>query len=166
MQISVRKWEKNNGAVSVDYGPLTFSLEIGERWVNYGRNKEWPETQVFPTTPWNYGLVLDEKDPAKSFTFLKKTGALAAQPFTTEAAPVKLFVKAQKIRSWKQDKQGLVGKLQASPARSWEPVETVTLVPMGAARLRITAFPVIGKGKQAHEWKAEGVETGKLGTGK
>ena len=155
MEVSVRKWEKNGGAVSVDYGPLTFSLEIGERWAASGQNKDWPETQVFPATPWNYGLVLDEKAPAKSFTLLKKTGPLAPQPFTTETAPLKLFVKAQKIPGWKQDKQGLVGKLQASPALSWDPVETVTLVPMGAARLRITAFPVIGKGKQAHEWVAE-----------
>ena len=98
--------------------------------------------------------MLDGKDPAKSFTVLKKTGLLAAQPFTTEAAPLKLFVKAQKIRGWKQDPQGLVGKLQASPALSWEPVETVTLVPMGGARLRITSFPVIGKGKEGHEWIA------------
>jgi hypothetical protein len=52
------------------------------------------------------------------------------------------------------DAQGLVGKLQASPALSWDPVETVTLAPMGAARLRITSFPVIGKGKEAHEWAA------------
>jgi hypothetical protein len=29
------------------------------------------------------------------------------------------------------------------PVQSSEPVETVTLIPMGAARLRISAFPVI-----------------------
>ena len=33
-----------------------------------------------------------------------------------------------------------------------QPVETVTLIPMGAARLRISAFPVIGNGSNAHEW--------------
>src|SRR5204862_4766950 len=32
--------------------------------------------------------------------------------------------------------------------------ETLTLVPMGAARLRISAFPVIGQGKDAHVWEA------------
>ena len=36
--------------------------------------------------------------------------------------------------------------------KSDEPAETVTLIPMGAARLRISAFPVIGTGKTAHEW--------------
>ena len=47
---------------------------------------------------------------------------------------------------------GLVGKLQPSPVKSDQPVETVTLIPMGAARLRLTAFPVIGKGNDAHQW--------------
>jgi hypothetical protein len=30
----------------------------------------------------------------------------------------------------------------------------VTLIPMGAARLRISTFPVIGEGKDAQERKA------------
>jgi hypothetical protein len=42
--------------------------------------------------------------------------------------------------------------LQPSPARSDEPLETVTLIPMGAARLRIAAFPTIGDGPEAHAW--------------
>ena len=36
--------------------------------------------------------------------------------------------------------------------RSDEPLETVTLIPMGAARLRISAFPTIGTGPAAHDW--------------
>src|SRR5262249_29268447 len=36
--------------------------------------------------------------------------------------------------------------------RSDEPLETITLIPMGAARLRITAFPRIGTGPDAHVW--------------
>ena len=47
-----------------------------------------------------------------------------------------------------------MGKLQASPVKSDQPTETVTLIPMGAARLRITAFPVIGEGPDAHVWTA------------
>jgi hypothetical protein len=48
----------------------------------------------------------------------------------------------------------LVGKLQPSPVKSDLPSETVTLIPMGAARLRITSFPVIGQGEGAQQWKA------------
>jgi hypothetical protein len=37
-----------------------------------------------------------------------------------------------------------------------QPAETVTLIPMGAARLRISAFPVIGTGGKAYEWTQTG----------
>src|SRR5208283_1246812 len=56
--------------------------------------------------------------------------------------------------AWKQDSLGLVGKLQASPVKSDEPVQSVTLIPMGAARLRITSFPVIGGGPDARDWSS------------
>jgi hypothetical protein len=62
--------------------------------------------------------------------------------------------KARKIPGWQQDRTGLVGLLQKSPAKSTEPEETVTLIPMGAARLRITSFPTIGTGPDATEWVA------------
>jgi hypothetical protein len=150
--IAIRKWEKNNDAVSVNYGPLTFSLRIGERWAPYGNDQKWPESEVFPTTAWNYGLVLDPSDPAKSFKISKKAGPLPAQPFTPENAPIELTVTARKIPAWKQDRFGMVGKLQPSPVKSEEPLETVSLIPMGAARLRITSFPVVGTGSAAHEW--------------
>lgn len=154
MRVTVRTWPKNKNAVSVDYGPLTFALKIGEKWSRYGTHKDWPEWEVFPTTPWNYGLVLDAKDPAKSFEVVRKEGPLAAQPFTHEGNPIELRVQVRKIPAWQQDRLGLVGLLQLSPARSQEPIETVTLVPMGAARLRIASFPTIGTGEKAHEWTA------------
>ena len=50
--------------------------------------------------------------------------------------------------------QGLVEEIQDSPAASNEPVETVTLIPMGAARLRISAFPTVGSGFDAEKWQA------------
>ena len=152
MKVGVRTWAKNKGSVSVDYGPLTFALEIGERWSKYGGSDEWPEFEVFPTTPWNYGLVLDGASPTKSFEVVKKPGPVAAQPFTHEAAPVKIKAKAKKIPNWTTDKRGLLRVLEQSPVKSAEPTETVTLIPMGAARLRISAFPVIGEGADAKEW--------------
>jgi hypothetical protein len=152
MRLSLRRWEKNHNSVSVDYGPLTFSLKIGERWGRYGSSDKWQEFEVFPTTPWNYGLELDRSNPVGSFKIVRRSGALAAQPFTGATAPIELHVKARRIPAWAQDATGLVGKLQASPVKSDEPVETVALIPMGAARLRITAFPLIGQGQDAHEW--------------
>jgi hypothetical protein len=154
MHVSVRKWAKNKDSVSVDYGPLTLALKIGERWVRYGGSQSWPEQEVFPSTPWNYGLVLDPQDPARSLDVLRKEGPLADQPFTPESAPLTVRARARRIPAWQQDRLGLVGLLQQSPARSAEPDETITLIPMGAARLRIASFPTIGDGPEAHDWIA------------
>ena len=151
MHIAVRTWEKNHNAVSVDYGPLTFSLKIGEQWLQYGQNSAWPEWELLPTTSWNYGLVLNERNPAKSFDAVRKPGPILANPFTPGTVPITLRAKAKKIPAWKIDNLGLVGKLQDSPVQSDEPTETVTLIPMGAARLRISAFPVIGAGKNTRQ---------------
>src|SRR5207248_4094724 len=60
--------------------------------------------------------------------------------------------RATRIPAWRIDRHGLVGTLQDSPVKSDEPTEAVTLIPMGAARLRISMLPVVGWGTGAHEW--------------
>ncbi|HEX4797373.1 MAG TPA: beta-L-arabinofuranosidase domain-containing protein [Humisphaera sp.] len=153
MRLSVRVWEKNKNSVSIDRGPITYALKIGEKWERYGGTDAWPDMQVLPTTAWNYGLVLDPKDPLGGLEFVPHSGPIAANPFTQSTAPSEIRAKARKIAAWKADAKGLVGTLQQSPIQSDSPEETVTLIPMGAARLRISQFPVIGNGPDAHEWK-------------
>lgn len=167
MQVALRKWERNHNSVSVDYGPLTFSLKIGERYDRHDSIKtaigdsswqkgadpaKWPSHEIHPTTPWNYGLVLNEQKPEQAFVV--KHGSWPANdfPFTTESAPITMTVKAKRIPEWQLDRHGLCAVLQDSPVLSDEPVETVSLIPMGAARLRLSAFPVIGSGAGAHRW--------------
>jgi hypothetical protein len=154
MAVALRRWEKNQNAVSVDFGPLTFSLAIGEEWRTYGGRGEWQEWEVLPTTPWNYGLVLAAENPAAALELVRKPGPLASQPFTPGTVPLALKAKARRIPQWQTDGNGLVGRLQPSPAQTDQPEETVTLIPMGAARLRVSAFPVIGTGPDAHRWVA------------
>ena len=89
------------------------------------------------------------KNPAGSFELVRGKYNPAEQPFTTENVPITIRAKAKRIPRWTQDKLGLVGKLPISPVASDQPEETVTLIPMGAARLRITAFPVIGQPNDA-----------------
>ena len=155
MEIKLRKWVKNQNSVSVDRGPLTYSLKIGEEYVRESGTDQWPAWEIHPTTTWNYGLVLDENEPGSSFEMVRKMWPVDDQPFEANAAPIELRAKAKKIPAWQKDHLGLVGNLQPSPARSEEPIETVALVPMGCARLRISAFPTIGNGPDAHEWTAQ-----------
>jgi hypothetical protein len=155
MQLVVRRWPKNQNAASVNYGPLNFSLAIGEKWEKYGDTKaKWAEWEVFPLSAWNYGLVLNAHDPASSFEVVAKPGDVPVQPFTPQTVPLALKVKAKKIPNWQTDRNQMVDRLQASPVQSSEPVEEITLIPSGAARLRIGLFPVIGDGPNAHEWIA------------
>jgi hypothetical protein len=153
MNVKIRTWEKNHNAVSVDRGPLTFSLRIGERWRQYGKNPAWPEWEVLPASAWNYGLAVPQNAPENAIDVVKQNGPLPSNPFTPDTAPIQLRAKAKKIPAWKTDQTGLIGLLQDSPVKSSEPTETVTLIPMGAARLRISTFPVIGEGSDAREWK-------------
>ena len=115
--VTVKVWRKNNNAVSVHRGPLTYSLKIGERWHKYGGTEEFPAFEVLPTTPWNYGLVVDTKNPSASFDVVKKEYKEDAQPFTLENTPIELKAKGKRIAKWKQESNGLVGALQYSPVR-------------------------------------------------
>ena len=153
MKLSVRVWEKNKNAVSIDRGPLTYSLKIGEEWKRYGGSDKWPAYAVLPTTPWNYGLEIDPAKPeasiqAEEVQFLRTP----MTPFVHQGASLILKAKARKIPEWTYDRHGLCATLQESPAYSTEPVETVTLIPMGCARLRIAAFPTVSDMPDAHKW--------------
>ncbi|AIE85111.1 beta-L-arabinofuranosidase domain-containing protein [Fimbriimonas ginsengisoli] len=146
MHISVRKWSDNKDSISVDRGPLTYSLKIGEKYQRQGGTDAWPAFEVLPTTPWNYGLVegADMKVVERPFPH-------DDQPFRADAAPIEIHVPARRIPQWNLDQRGLVDPLQPSPARTDQSVETVTLIPMGAARLRISSFPTVSP--QGHPWE-------------
>lgn len=140
MQARTRTWTANHGSVSVDFGPLTYSLAVAENWTRIGGTDAWPTNQVTPGSAWNYGLLLDG--------FAVTTGlGNPADPFTAATAPVRIRTNARKIPNWVADTDQIVTPLQDSPTPSAEAVESVTLIPMGAARLRITSFPRIGDGR-------------------
>src|SRR5690606_22610306 len=58
MTIEVRRWEENHDSVSVDRGPLTYSLKIEEQYKLAGGTEKWPAHEILPGSPWNYALVL------------------------------------------------------------------------------------------------------------
>lgn len=152
MRIEAKTWRANQNSVSIKRGPLWYSLKIGERSEPYKGSGPWPGHEVYSTTPWNYGLVYNPADVAGSFRVVQSRGPIPRQPYTADDVPIRLLAKGRRIPAWKQDRLSLVGLLQPSPVASDEPEEPITLIPMGAARLRISAFPVIGAGPDAHHW--------------
>jgi len=158
MKLAVRKWEKNQNCVSVDRGPLTYSLKIGEDWHEVpGGKPGWPNREVTPTTPWNYGLELDPARPDSSIKVCQRHTEPGANPFTFDGTPIELTAKARRIPGWVADRTGAMPKMRPCPAKSTEPVEKVTLVPMGAARLRVSSFPTVSSAADANEWPAPAV---------
>lgn len=153
-QITLHTWAANNNCVSVNYGPLSFSLEIPENWQPYGNNEApWTEYEVYPGTNWNYGLVLNSTNPAASFTVVTNPFP-AGNPFSIQTTPIELQTQARQIPAWTLDGLYDSGTVWPSPVYSTQAVQTVTLVPMGAARLRISALPTVSTNATASLWNA------------
>jgi uncharacterized protein len=126
-------------SVSIHRGPLVFSYPIGEDWVKLrdrGMTADW---QVFPTSPWNYALAVDEKS-VEQIAVTERPVRLT--PFTLKEPPVQLRVEARRLTSWRAV-DGVADPLPQSPVTSEETQEAITLIPYAAAKLRITAFPVL-----------------------
>ena len=141
---SLRTWSANHNSVTVDHGPLTYSLQIQESYVQTAGTSQFPQYEVHATSPWNYGLALSASNPASSLTFAPATvSPVPANPFTQATAPTKITATAQQINGWQTDSQNVVSTLQASPAYPTGPSTSVTLIPMGAARLRVSSFPTV-----------------------
>ncbi len=158
MELELRTWNRNKNSVSINHGPLTYSLQIQERydqkdskataigdsrWQENADPTKWPSFEIYPATQWNYGLLLNAQPLDKTFTVVRKSWPKDNNPFTLAGAPIILKVKGKQIPSWTIDQYGLCGLLPQSPVATSEPVKELTLVPMGAARLRIAAFPVV-----------------------
>jgi len=138
MEPVTQTWSTQENAVSVSYGALQFSLRITENWSNVnGGTAQWPQWQVDPGSAWNYGLV-------PGATINVATGGDVNDPFSQANAPIVLTASAQVITDWQADSQQVVTPLVTGPVAASGPVEQVSLIPMGAARLRITSFPQTG----------------------
>jgi DUF1680 family protein len=158
MRITTQQWQKNKGSISVGYGPLTLSLRIDERYVQRDSSDPaivqddshwqadvdkslWPAYEIFADSPWNYALKVDDQQQPVGISMTRRPWPADDYPFTPDAVPLLFTAVGRRVPSWGWDDTGMTAQLPTRFASRAADEETITLVPMGAARLRITAFP-------------------------
>ena len=132
LPMRVRRETHYRGSAVVMRGPLVFSLGVGEDWRKVRGQEPHADWEVHPATPWNYGLASAEPKVEEK--------AAGESPFSAEGAPVVIKARGRRLPEWGLV-NGSAGPVPESPARSGEAEESLTLVPYGCARLRVTAFP-------------------------
>ena len=134
----VKRWF--NDSAAVERGPLVFSYGIGEDWVKLrdrGMTADW---QVFPKTQWNYAL---EAGAGEAGAIQVAEAEVGEVPFSRKSPAITLTVTARKTPAWLAE-DGVAAAPPKSPvADSAAAAESVALIPYAAAKLRITAFPVL-----------------------
>jgi uncharacterized protein len=170
MALALKRWPR--GGISLERGPLAFSLRIEEAWEedpdDPRSTPEFPAWNLYPASDWAYAPVLDDADLASTVEIVHKP--VLAEPWMLDTAPIELRVPARRVKGWELERKKTIvqeiwseGKLQqleahagsreyftftpqlpdpaTLPERLGEELETVTLVPYGCTRLRITIFP-------------------------
>jgi hypothetical protein len=123
---------------AVSYGPLLFALPIADV---QGPNS--PD----PAAKWKYAVDVPAGKPATD-------GAVERQPMPAKwdwplASPLKLRVNAVAC-DWSPEPKT---PLPSAPIARQEPAESITLVPYGCTKFRISMFPVTERA-----WKAAGMK--------
>ena len=133
-----------NNSISINRGPLVFSLKIEEEWkprTDYGNG--FKENEVLPLSAWNYALIIDKNNPSSSIQVIENE--MPNHPYDQSTTPVQLKVSAKKLSSWVYaHNERLAIDPPYSPVESNYRDEQVTLVPYGAQTLRVTCLPYIG----------------------
>ena len=166
MRVRLESWFGGR-AVSVQRGPLVYSLPIDARRVESRRDpapirrvlkgndiQGFPAVEFFPTGEWRYGW--DASDTPEMFSV--REYPMPDNPFDAAVAPVRitarLRVLPQWASSWKSEADAVIADLKTAPHNPAElpadaalrdagPSKTMILVPYGSTYLRLTTFPLI-----------------------
>jgi hypothetical protein len=132
-----------NQAATIERGPLVYSLKLAESRTRVNADKPQRELphgdfEIRPSPPWNYGLVVEQSNPAGSVAFEERP--VGEKPFSPDGAGVIARAKGRRLPGWKLE-HGWAGEIGPGPHTSSEPLEDLTLIPYGCTNIRVTEFP-------------------------
>ncbi len=162
--MKIRAEQRFNKAVTVSLGPLYYSLRIAAKYDSIKatkhanpRYKGTVDWKITPVAEWNYGLLIDLKNPTRGFAITEN--AIGKYPFADAGDPIwsadsgkytinlvepPVIIKARgmQIPSWTMKDNSADIPPLSPVAPAGDPI-IIELVPYGCTRLRITEFPVM-----------------------
>ena len=131
----VTRWYRDSAVF--EWGSLVFALPVEAQWSelkHYAQqSSDW---QLQPKSDWNYAVLLG---PCDARTVESSPSAV---PFDVKHPATSMHIQARQLPQWIMEKNS-AGPVPASPVNSKSELKELTLVPYGAAKLRITAFPYL-----------------------
>jgi uncharacterized protein len=168
MTVQLKDWFAG-GAVSVERGPLVYSLKIDEKRVESqhepdaiqrilkGNNVQgFPAIEFFPASEWRYGMDAAQKNAPDKFKVIESP--MPENPFLAGSAPIRIEVPLRVLpqweAAWQPELEPPPADLKQSPKNpaalpdeaGLQPAagsKTMTLLPYGSTHLRLTTLPVI-----------------------
>ncbi|PTX96612.1 beta-L-arabinofuranosidase domain-containing protein [Opitutus sp. ER46] len=137
------KLHRRGHELSLERGPLVFSYAISEERVVRSEDTKYPDfpaLDLTPAGPWAYALDITEANFRERVKVVENAEAKPGYPFDPGASPITLQVPARRVRNWTLDEGRFTSAIPVACDLAPE-TETITLVPLGSTRLRVTCFP-------------------------